>query len=378
LTDPLRVLMARTKRDVKRFIDLPYRLHARDPLWVPPLRRDVESLLSRSKNPFFEHADAEYFIAEREGAVVGRIAAISNRLHNDTHHDRVGFFGFFECIDDQDVADALFDAAGAWCRASGHDVLRGPASFSVNDECGLLVDGFETPPALMMPHNPRYYIRLIEHAGFTKAKDLWVYQGGSMQGYVPVPERLARGTELIRQRMGITIRPLDMKHFHREVERIKEIYNQAWEKNWGFVPMTEHEIDHLAEQFKPVVIPELVPIAEKDGRIIAFGIALPDLNVVFQRNRSGRMFPAVLKVLWALKMKKIRRARILLLGVVPEFRGRGVDAMLYHWIWTKSGERNITWGEAGWILEDNPAMNAGLEKMTFRVYKTYRLYDRPL
>ena len=376
MTEGLRVRAARTRHDLKRFIDLPYRLHARDPVWVPPLRRDVELLLSRSKNPFFEHAEAEYFLAEREGEVVGRIAAISNHLHNKTHGDRVGFFGFFESIHDQAVASALLDAAAQWCRERNHDVLRGPASFSVNDECGLLVDGFESPPTLMMPHNPRYYIELLERAGFTKAKDLWVYQGGSEQQYVPVPERLARGTELIRQRQGITLRSLDLKNFEHEVERIKELYNAAWEKNWGFVPMTEHEIDHLAEQFKPVVIPEMVPMAEKDGKLIGFGIALPDLNVVFRRHRSGRLFPMILDLLWSLKMKRIRRARILLLGVLPEYRGKGIDAMLYHWIWTKSAERKIYWGEAGWILEDNPAMNAGLEKMTFRVYKTYRLYDR--
>jgi GNAT superfamily N-acetyltransferase len=342
------------------------------------LRRDVATLLSRAKNPFFEHAEAEYFIAQRGDEVVGRIAAISNRLHNETHGDQVGFFGFFECIDDQAVANALFEAAANWCRARGHDVLRGPASFSVNDECGLLVDGFETPPALMMPHNPRYYIGLLERAGFIKAKDLWVYQGGSEERYVPVPERLAKGTELIRQRQGITLRPLNLRDFQEEVERIKELYNSAWEKNWGFVPMTEHEIDHLAEQFKPVVIPELVPMAEKDGKLIGFGIALPDLNVVFRKNRSGRLFPMILKLLWALKTKRIRRARILLLGIAPGYRSKGIDAMLYHWIWTRSGERGIYWGEAGWILEDNPAMNAGLEKMTFRVYKTYRLYDRKL
>lgn len=378
MTERLRVRTARDWRDLKRFIDLPYRLHARDPVWVPPLRRDVKLLLSRAKNPFFEHGEAEYFLAERDGVVVGRIAAISNRLHNETHADRVGFFGFFESIDDQAVADALLAAAAAWCRQHGHDVLRGPASFSVNDECGLLVDGFDKPPTLMMPHNPRYYISLLEQAGFTRAKDLWVYQGGTEEHYVPVPERLARGTELIRQRQGITLRSLNMKDFQGEVERIKELYNGAWEKNWGFVPMTDHEIDHLAEQFKPVVIPEMVPMAEKDGKLIGFGIALPDLNVVFRRHRSGRLFPMILDLLWSLKMKRIRRARILLLGVHPEYRGKGIDAMLYHWIWTRSGERRIYWGEAGWILEDNPAMNAGLEKMTFRVYKTYRLYDRSI
>ncbi len=378
MTEGLRVRAARTRRDLKRFINLPYRLHARDPVWVPPLRRDVELLLSRSRNPFFEHAEAEYFLAERNGEVVGRVAAISNRLHNETHGDRVGFFGFFESIDDQATANVLIETAAAWCRERSHDVLRGPASFSVNDECGLLVQGFECPPTLMMPHNPRYYVDLIERAGFTKAKDLWVYQGGSEEHYVPVPERLARGTELIRQRQGITLRALNLKDFQGEVERIKELYNAAWEKNWGFVPMTDHEIDHLAEQFKPVVISEMVPMAEKDGKLIGFGIALPDLNVVFRRHRSGRLFPMILDLLWSLKMKRIRRARILLLGVEPEYRGKGIDAMLYHWIWTKSAERKIYWGEAGWILEDNPAMNAGLEKMTFRVYKTYRLYDKQI
>ena len=342
------------------------------------MRRDVVALLSRTKNPFFEHGEAEYFLAERDGVTVGRIAAITNRLHNETHGDRVGFFGFFECIDDQAVADALFGAAEEWCRAKGHDVLRGPASFSVNDECGLLVDGFEFPPALMMPHNPPYYVPLVERAGFTTAKNLLVYQGGREDYYVPVPERLSRGTELIRQRLGITIRPLDLKRFDQEVEMVKQIYNAAWEKNWGFVPMTEHEIDHLAEQFRPVVIPDFVPVAEKDGKVIGFGIALPDLNVVFRKNRQGYLLPVLPRLLWSLKMKKIRRARILLLGVVPEYRGKAVDAMLYHWIWTRAEKLGFSWGEAGWILEDNPAMNASLEKMTFRVYKTYRLYDRPI
>jgi len=336
----------------------------------------VEKLLSRARNPFFEHAEAEYFLADRGGEVVGRIAAISNRLHNETHGDKVGFFGFFESIDDQAVADALFTAAAAWCRERGHDVLRGPASFSVNDECGLLVDGFDTPNTLMMPHNPRYYITLLERGGFSKTKDLLVYQGGSVEQYVPVPERLARGTELIRRRQGITLRALNMKDFAADVERIKEIYNAAWEKNWGFVPLTEKEIDHLAVQFKPVVIPDIVPFAEKDGKVIGFGIVLPDLNQVLKHNRGGYLLPALPRLLWTLKTGRIRRARILLLGILPEYQGKGVDAMLYHWIWTHCGRLGITWGEAGWILEDNPAMNAGLEKMTFRVYKTYRLYDR--
>ena len=349
-------------------------------MWVPPLRRDVEALLSRTRNPFFEHAEAEYFIAERDDRVVGRIAAIDNHLHNQTHDDRVGFFGFFETENDSAVAGALFEAAADWLRARGFDTMRGPASFSVNDECGLLVDGFDTPPALMMPHNPPWYVPLVEGAGLTKAKDLLVYQGGdrAFRTYDPVPERLERAVRIMQERMGITVRALNMKDFHGEVESIKAIYNAAWEKNWGFVPMTEHEIDHLAQQFKPVVIPDIVPMAEKDGKVVGFGLALPDLNTVFRTNRSGRMFPVVLKLLWALKTERIRRARIPLLGILPEYRGRGLDAVLYHWIWTKSAVHKMYWGEAGWILEENAAMNAGLVKMRFEVYKTYRLYDRPV
>jgi len=335
-------------------------------------------LLSRQKNPFFEHAEAEYLLAERDGVILGRIAAIANRLHNEFHHDKVGFFGFFESVNEQAVAEALLDAVAEWLRARGFDTMRGPASFSTNDESGVLVDGFDTPPVLMMPHNPPYYPTLLERAGFSKAKDLLVYQGGNVAGYVPVPERLARATELIRQRAGLTVRPLRMNDFAAEVERIKDLYNKCWERNWGFVPMTDHEIDHLAKQFKPVVVPDLAPFLEKDGKPVGFALAMPDLNVVFRSNRSGRMLPAALQVLWQLKRKKIPRLRIMLLGILPEYRGRGFDAILYHWIWTKGDRHSIWWGEAGWILEDNAAMNAGLVKMGFTVYKTYRMFDRPL
>jgi len=338
---------------------------------------DIRTLLDRKKNPFFEHAEADYFLALRGGEVVGRIAAISNRLHNEFHGDRVGFFGFFDCIHDQDVANTLFGTAQDWLRARGHDVMRGPASFSTNDECGLLVDGFDTPPTLMMPHNPPHTSRLFDAAGFAKAKDLLVYRGGYEPFTIPVPERLIRGTELIKKRLGVTIRPLDLKNFERDVELIKKLYNSAWEKNWGFIPMTDRESDHLAAQFKPVAIPELIPFVEKDGETVGFGLALPDLNAVFRRHRSGRLTPALLAdLLWTLKTRRVRRARILLAGIAPAWRGKGLDVVIYQEIWARSIARGIGWGEAGWILEDNAPMNAGLRKMEFTVYKTYRLYDR--
>jgi GNAT superfamily N-acetyltransferase len=369
----------RTRRDLRRFIALPFRLHARDPNWVPPLRPEVRKLLDRRRNPFFEHGEAEYFLAERHGEVVGRVAAIANQAHNAFHGDRTGFFGFFESERDGAVARALLDAAAGWCRTRGFDTLRGPASFSTNDECGVLVDGFDTPNTIMMPHNPPWYAELVEGAGFAGVMDLWAYQGGTVERYVEPPERFTRALERMRERLGVTVRTLRLEAFDREVELIKRLYNRCWERNWGFIPMTDREIDVLAEAFKPVVFPGLVPIVEKDGEPIGFGLALPDLNEALRTNRSGRAFPAVLRLLWWLRRHKFRRLRILLLGVLPEYRGKGVDALMYHHIWVTSGQRyGITWGEAGWILENNHAMNAALEKMTFRRYKTYRMYDRRL
>lgn len=332
---------------------------------------DVRTLLSPAKNPFFQHAEMQNFLARRDGRIVGRIAAIKNDAHNREHGDRVGFYGFFECIDDQGVANALFDTAASWVRGKGLDTLRGPMNPSVNDDCGLLVDGFETPPVLMMPHNPRYYVRLTETAGFTKAMDLLCFEGkGGM------PERLVRGARLVAERKGITLRKLDMKRFKEEVELVKELYNAAWEKNWGFVPLTNAEIDHLAKQLKPVVVPELVVFAEKDGKTIGFGVALPDLNVALKHNPSGRLFPGILKVLW--HARKISRARILLLGTLPAYRGTGVDTLMYAWIWEKGNAKGYIWGEAGWILENNAPMINAAQKINFAVYKTYRVYDRPL
>jgi GNAT superfamily N-acetyltransferase len=308
----------------------------------------------------------------RDGAIVGRIAAIKNDAHNREHQDRVGFYGFFESVNDQAVANALFDAAAGWTRDKGCDTLRGPMNPSVNDDCGLLVEGFETPPTLMMPHNPRYYVGLTETAGFRKAKDLICYESTGTE----MPERLVRGTRLVAERKGIKLRSLNMKRFKEEVEMVKQIYNAAWEKNWGFVPLTNDEIDHLAKQLKPVVVPDLVCFAEKDGQVIGFAVALPDLNQALKHNPSGRLVPGILKVLWY--ARRVNRCRILLLGALPEYRNTGVDALMYAWIWEKGTARGYNWGEAGWILEDNAAMTNGILRLGFRPYKTYRVYDRPL
>jgi GNAT superfamily N-acetyltransferase len=369
---PIHVSPVAGSRDLAAFVGLPYALHRGDPHWVAPLRRDVREQLSRARNPFFDHAEAGYFLARRHGRVVGRIAAIHNRRHNEVHGDRVGFFGFFESMDDPEVVAALVEAAAAWLRARGLAVVRGPASFSTNEEAGLLVDGFDAPPAVMMPHNPPGYARLLEGAGFRKAKDLVAYRSTDPR----LPPRLAEAADTLERRYAITTRTLDMRRFAAEVDLVKRLYNAAWERNWGFVPMTDGEIACLARRLRPVVLPELVVFAERAGEPIGFGVALPDLNVALRRNPSGRLFPGLLRVWWA--ARRIDRIRVLLLGTRPEWRGRGVDALLYKRIWEEGRRQGYGWAEAGWVLEDNHAMRNALERMGFERYKTYRLYERAL
>lgn len=331
-------------------------------------------LLDRRRNPFFDHGNAAYFLAERAGRPVGRIAAIVNRLHNEIHQDRTGFFGFFECEDDQAAASRLLDTAATWVADRGMDVLRGPASFSSNDEFGLLVEGHDSPTSLMMPYTPPWYARLVEGAGGRLAKVLLTYRGEGMEA----PDRLTRATEVLQARHGVTVRPLRLADFDAEVERIQELYNRIWEDNWGYIPLTEREIVHLAKQFRPIVVPALAPFVEKDGVPIGFALALPDLNEVFRSNRSGYLLPVLPRLLWSLRPGKLHRMRILLLGVDKAFRGKGIDAMLYHQLWTQANARGISVGEAGWILEDNPLMRTGLEKIGFRVNRKYRIYDLPV
>ena len=360
-------------RGLDRFIAFPYDHYRDDPLWVPQLRRDMRILLSPGKNPFWDHAEAQFWMARRNGKTLGRIGAIKNDVHNKEHHDRVGFYGFFESVNDHAVAKALFDTAAAWLRAKGFDTMRGPMNPSTNDDCGLLIKNNGTPPSLMMPYNFSYYETLHDRYGFSKAKDLLAYEGGGAEA---APERILRIGRRALERSGIRLRTLDMKRFDAEVELIKKLYNSAWERNWGFVPLTDAEIDHLAKQLKPIVVPDLVIFAERGSEVVGFAVSLPDFNLALLHNRSGRMFPGILKVLWY--SRKIHRARVMLLGVIPEFRGRAIDAVLYHRTWENSVKHGMPRGEAGWILEDNAVMNQGAQALGFRVSKTYRVYDKPL
>lgn len=368
----VRVAPVRTRADRRAFIDLPYRLHRADPLWVPPLRRDVDELLDPRRHPFYRHAEAELFVArDAAGRVVGRVAAIKNDLHVETHREPVGFFGFFECERDVAIAAPLFDAAAAWLAARGLEVMRGPASPSLNEECGLLVDGYDTPPTVMMPHNPPWYRELVEACGFVKAKDLLAY----LIPHTTPPERIVRAAEALSRRYGLVVRSLDKRHFWDEVAKVRHLYNASWETNWGFVPMTEQEIDHLARQLKPVVEPSLVAFAEVKGELAGFALALPDLNVALKA-MNGDLLPFG----WAkglLASRRIRLARVLTLGVRPEFRRTGAAELLYVHLLRAAEKKGMKGGEGSWVLEDNWAMRAALEKMGGTAYKTYRLYDRP-
>jgi GNAT superfamily N-acetyltransferase len=372
------VRSVQSPHDLRAFIDFPYSLYAANPLWAPPLRQEVRTLLRRRNNPFFEHGDAELFLARRGGEVVGRIAAITNQLHNETQQDRVGFFGFFESIDDQAVADELLNAAARWVTQHGHDTLRGPASYSVNHEYGLLVDGFESPPPLLTPYNPPYYATLLEHSGLRKAKDLWGYQVGSLDQHAAAPDRLSRGAQAVARRLGLTVRHIDMRNLDREADTIRRVLNACWADNWGFVPVTCSEMRQLTKELKPIVVPDMIPFVEKDGEAVGFALGVPDINHLLRSNRSGRAFPVALRILWSVWRRSIPRLRILLLGILPEYRARGVDAMLWHEIWSRTEQNGFKWAEASWILEDNAPMNNALERMSFSRYKTYRVYERSL
>lgn len=368
---PVRIRPADSPDAFSRFVELPWRLYRHDPLWVPPLRRDVRLLFDRARNPYFAHGDVAPLLAERDGRAVGRIAAIVNDAHSAFHHDRVGFFGCFECDNDPDAAAALFDAAGVWVAERGKHALRGPVSFSTNDECGSLIDGFDTPPMILMPHNPAYHTRLFESAGFVKAKDLVAYYFGTTR----LPERLVRAADALRARSRIVVRPLDRRRFDEEVARVREIYNDAWEKNWGFVPITREEMDHMAAQLKPVVDPDLLLFAEEGGRPVAFALALPDLNRAL-RHANGRLFPTGAFAIWW-HAHSIREVRVLTLGIRRGYRGSGVDALLYAELFRRAHAKGYTGGECSWVLEDNFAMRRPIERMGGALYKTYRIYERP-
>jgi GNAT superfamily N-acetyltransferase len=353
-------------------VELPFRLYRDDPNWVPPLRRDIHELIDPARHPFHRHAQVELFLARDGDRVVGRIAAIDNFLHREHHPDNTGFFGLFETENDAAISSALFSAARQWLSARGIENMRGPASFSLNEEAGLLVHGFDGPPVVMMTYNPPWYETLVEAEGFRKSKDLLAY-------YLPnatPTERMLRLADTIRERYKVTIRTLDKSRFWEEVALVRDVYNEAWEKNWGHIPMTDAELEYMAKQLKPVADPSLVVFAYVAGELAGFGLALPDLNVAL-KPMKGDLFPfGWAKALW--HQRKIDTARVIILGVLERFRRSGVAELMELEMMKNAPKHGIHHAEFSWILEDNPMMRAPLEKLGAKVYRVYRMYDRPV
>jgi len=370
----IQISTVRNSKDLMRFIKFQWKIYEGDKYWVPPLLMDRKKILSKEKNPFFKHAEAEYFLAERDGKLVGRIAAIKNDLHNKYHNDKVGFFGFFECINDQTVANALFDAAKNWLKSKGLNAMRGPANPSSNDEYAMLLEGFDDEPRILMTYNPKYYLNLCDGYGFKKEKDLYAYKLENHK--VIASEKVKRVAEIAQKRSGLKITQLDMKNFKSEVEKVKYVYNKAWAPNWGFVPMTDAELDAMAKDLKPLAEPSLVLFGEIDGKLVGFALVLLDFNYIFKK-LNGKLFPFGIIKLFTEK-KKIKWSRILTLGIIPEYQKRGLDSVFYWEIVNRAHKLGIDLGEASWILENNEMMNRGAEAMNGELYKKYRVYQKDI
>lgn len=370
------VNLARRGVELRRFLRFPYEIYRGDPNWVSPLLIDLKHLLSDA-NPFFEHAKVQLWIAMRDGRDVGRIAGIIDQNYNSFHNDAAAFFGFFECIRDSRVSRRLFDTVVHWARQNGMRRILGPMNPSTNETCGLLIDGIGTPPTFMMPYNPAYYAELIADAGFTKAKDLLAYFVDVAQ--CPL-DRLSRIAAKTKQRHPeVQLRAVRKQTLAADLGKIKQLYNSAWERNWGFVPMTDAEINFLAARLKPLFMEGLVWLAEVAGTAVGFMLALPDYNVAMRPLR-GRLFSwRVLSFLpYLLGLKKPNRCRVLILGVRQDWRGRGLEGAMLAEGFRVGIAAGITEAEASWVLEDNVPMVRLMEFFGGKPYKTYRIYERVL
>lgn len=379
MTAPFTIRPVETASDLKKFIRLPWKIYKDDPAWIPPLLMERKEFLDPKKNPFFEHADVALFLAEKNGEPVGRISAQIDHLHNETHKEQTGFFGLFECIDDQDIANCLLNNAAGWLKSRGMKSIRGPFSFSINEELGVVVKGQEHPPFILMAHSRSYYEKLLESWGLKKLKDFfcWRYVSGR-----PVPEAALQLAEEARKQPGLVIREVDPKNMERDVRILIDVFNSAWQKNWGFVPLTENEIKKAAKDFKLLLEPKLALIAEVNGVPAAISLALPNLNEAI-KDLNGKLFPfGLFKLLYRIKRKKIRSARLILLGIKKEFRkdalGAGLSVLLYVEKHRRSQELKHWGGELSWTLEDNQKINFGIEMMGGEHYKTYRVYEKSL
>jgi hypothetical protein len=370
----MQIELVSDKNGLDRFIRFPWAVYEGNPNWVPPLISEMKFILGE-KNPFFHHAEAACFLAKDGETIVGRVAAIIDRNHINTHNEQAGFFGFFECLPDPAIAKMLLDAAAAWLRERDIEIMRGPMNPSTNDECGFLLEGFDSPPMIMMPYTPQYYLDHMERCGLAKSRDLYAYI--SVIKDVSAGGRLQRLASGVKERVpGITVRPANMKDFRRELEIVKDIYNSAWSHNWGFVPMTDEEIESMAKRLKPLIAPELLIMVEVHGAPAAFFMAVPDYNQVFRR-MNGKLGPiGALKFLWY--SRKISDIRVLTMGVKEEYRKKGIEGLLYLESFLAAMKKGYERAEMSWVLEDNVLMRRGCELMGGKLYKKYRIYERRL
>jgi hypothetical protein len=372
----IEVRPVQSSSDLMRFIKLPWRLYRNSPRWVPPLISERKHHLDRSANPFFQHAEAEYFLAWRDGQPVGRITAQVDHRFNEFQRNDWGLWGFFEAEDDPEIANALLAAAEAWLRERGRDNMVGPMDFTTNHECGLLVDGFERAPQILENWHHPYYGALIEGYGLTKVMDLfkWELKIADREKMLPIMFELA---DKVEPKYGVKVRPMRKHDFENEVRAFMEVYNAAWESNWGFVPLTEAELKAYAKELKPILDENWAWIAEsEEGQVVGAALSIPDYNQVLAK-LNGRLLP----IGWAKALaarRKIDSVRVFALGVKRDWQHTGVAAKFYVEHFNSAGRTPQTWGEMGWILETNKAMNRGMEAMNGRIVKRYRLYEKPL
>jgi GNAT superfamily N-acetyltransferase len=375
--EPIEVTEVASPSERDAFIRFPWQIYENDPAWVPPLLLERKEFLDRAKHPFYEHGDAALFLARSGGRIVGRIMASDDPNYNALHQSNVGCFGLLDCVNDRAVAAALYAAAAHWLRAKGRDEIMGPIDYSTNYVCGLLVEGFEFPPTLLTSHNPPYYAALLEGLGFTKTMDFYAWWFSEP---ARAAARLRRLATALKKRHAVTIRPLDMKNFKAESSRLREIYNEAWKDNWGFVAFTENEFDFMAKELKQLVVPEFTLVAEIGGEPVGFILCVPDINVAF-RKINGRLTSYGLPIGLAKLLyhkSRIRTARLIALGVKPKYRRGGIAEMLVLRIIEDAMIKRGFTGELSMTLENNHLINRFLAAIGAQRYKTYRIYRRAL
>lgn len=371
------VIAVKSRKHFRDFLQVPFHLHKSDPNWVPPLYMVMKNTFDKN-NPFFKNALLQSWVAYKQGKPVGRISGIINKAHNDFHHDTVGFWGFFESDNCSETTAALFKHVEEWAHQQGMTELRGPMNPSTNHECGLQISAFHTKPYIMMTQNPAYYAELVEQQGYSKARDLlaWLIDNEEIK----VNPKLLQKIDALQQKENIRVRTLDMRRYDEEVETIFAIYNEAWEKNWGFFPLSVEEYRHMAKDFKSLLIPELIYILEVAGEPAAFSLWLPDINQALVHIRNGKLFPTgLLKLLWHTKVKKtITQGRIPILGIKQKFQHMPLGMMLYLNYFHKAPKLGYQAVECSWVLEENRSMLAALRLLKANHYKTYRIYEKKL